>query len=143
MLSLITCTGDAQSSQLFSPANLHCACPGDTLIFICTVVGPGVTVWRGTAFDCSNQNNEILLRHSQFTIDTAFITCNDDAISGRGLQNVTNGQFTSQLNFTVSADNNGKTVECGHNDGTTTSRVGINTVTVISMTSKLDVRKSM
>ena len=132
MSSLLTCTGDAQASQLFSPVNLHCACPGDTLMFICTIDGPGVTVWRGSAFDCSNQNDEILLRHSQFANGEASSTCNNDAISGRGLQNVPNNRFSSQLNFTVSADNNGKTVECGHNDGTATSRVGINTVTVIS-----------
>ena len=64
--------------------------------------------------------------------NAASSTCNDGAISGRGLQNVTNNQFSSQLNFTVSTDNDGEMVECGHNDGTMTSRVGIDTVTVIS-----------
>ena len=50
-----------------------CVCPGHELRLECTVVGVGLTVWRGSAFsDCSG--SRLVLRHSQFENGT-YETC--------------------------------------------------------------------
>ena len=89
-----------------------CACPGEVLTYTCTVVGgardPEATIWGGSAFDCAG--NEVILRHSNFDV-TQFGECNNGAIQGRSVG--VNGMcFTSQLNVTVSAGLNNKTVMC-------------------------------
>ena len=121
----------AASNGLSVPANARCSCPGEFLVFTCTVVGGGVTLWRGTAFNCPS-DNEIILRHSQYVSGGASGECNGGAITGQGLQNVVNNHFISQLNITLSAALNGRSVECAYNDGQQTSRIGIFTLTIIT-----------
>jgi hypothetical protein len=124
--------GYAGNSELSVPANAACSCPGELLIFNCTAVGAGVTLWRGTVFNCPAA--EILLRHSQYASggSGASGTCNNGAITGQGLQNVVNNNFISQLTVTVSAALNRGSVECAYNDGQRTSRIGLSTLTVIT-----------
>ena len=104
--------------SLDSPGS--CICPGHTLMFECTVSNGsgGTTVWQGSAFDCAR--NGILLRHSQFESQMAIGVCNNGAITGRGVRSLDNA-FTSQLNVSITASLQGKTVECVYDNGTATT----------------------
>ena len=42
-----------------------CTCPGDELIFECTIEGDAGTYWQGTALEQCLQGR-VLIRHSQF-----------------------------------------------------------------------------
>ena len=104
----------------------ECACPGRELRLECTVVGGFSTAWRGTAFDCPGQVDEILLRHSQFESGTA-LNCTNGIIMGRSHNRTfddPNSKFTSQLIIhlpSLNATNNrleGETVQCIHDDVT-------------------------
>ena len=96
-------------------------------------MGNGTTLWEGTAFDCPSTMNEIILRHSQFSMPGGTSKgCNHRAIMGRSLR-VENNHYTSQLNVTVSASLNNKTVQCVHNsDRGTSTVVGNGSLYVIS-----------
>lgn len=93
-------------------------------------------MWRGSAFQCPNKVNEIILRHSQFAPGQASGFCGDGVvrITGVGFENVTNDQFISQVNVTTYADLNGRTIECAHDNGVTTVTIGVATVTVLAGT---------
>ena len=45
--------------------HVDCVCPGNTLVFECTIVGAIATVWKGNFFNCPS--NSIVLRHRVFT----------------------------------------------------------------------------
>ena len=80
----------------------------------------GITVWRGTAFNCSQSDNEIILLHTRFQSDADMLkTCNNGTIVGRGIRVENNSSFTSQLNVTVTPDVIGESVECVHDNETT------------------------
>ena len=92
-----------------------CVCPGDKLMYNCTVQGSptGATTWSGTAFS-GCQQNEILLQHHQFTpIGGPTGTCNNGAIVGQSL-GVQGNNFTSQLNVTIIPETAGKTIMCDY-----------------------------
>ena len=57
-------------------------CLEGVLVFECSVIGGGSTVWNGTAFDCENSDNEILLLHSRFNASNFTDSCNEDAVVG-------------------------------------------------------------
>ena len=100
----------------------ECVCPGRELRLQCSIEGGVATLWKGTAFDCLGQGNEILLRHSQFESGGATGTCNNGMIIGRNLNRTFDGPnhsiFTSQLIIhlpLLNTTNNrlvGRTVEC-------------------------------
>jgi hypothetical protein len=69
------------SKDCVSPDSRYC----DTLTFECTVVGGSGTIWRGSAFDCENSNDEITLLHSRFANRTIG-TCNNGTIVGRDIR---------------------------------------------------------
>ena len=77
-----------------------CACPGNNLIFECTVVGVagGTTQWKGDAIrSCSVP--VILLRHRDFiTGTTQPVVCNGGEIIIRSLR-VESDCYTSQMNI--------------------------------------------
>ena len=107
----------------------QCTCPGHTLILECTTVGPGITVWRGSAFNCTG--NSILLRHSQFMSPQGVNgTCNNGTIVGYSLRVITDNCFTSQLNVTVSPGLIGSTVQCTHNDGQMLNDIGLHRIDI-------------
>ena len=113
-----------------------CACLGHQLTYECTTVGGVGTVWQGTAFQCAVHNNQIFLRHSQFTSPQGTSeTCTNGAISGKSLR-VEQNHFVSQVNVTVSMNLNEQTVQCAHNDGQFLNIVGTNRIVI---TSKLNV----
>ena len=121
------------NNELVSPDNA-CTCPGDTITYMCTVVGPGNTLWGGTAFDCPSTSNEIVLRHSQFSELTGdFGDCTNGTIVGRSL-GVEGNCYISQLSITASINLNDTTVQCVHDDTLGGVMVLINTsrISVIS-----------
>ena len=92
------------------------------------MVGGFATIWKGTAFDCSGQGNEILLRHSQFSESgLAVAECNGGTIIGHGRNRTFDGQtdskFISQLTIhlpllnTTSNTLEGETVNCTRSGG--------------------------
>ena len=91
------------------------SCPGDVLTTECAIMGGGITVWQGTAFQCYRNNHEsISLRHSQFReSEEPAGSCNNGAIVARALGIVSNS-YVSQLNVTVSLELNNTIVECIH-----------------------------
>ena len=101
-----------------------CVCPGGELRLECTDVAGFGTVWKGTAFDCPGQGNEILLRHSQFDQSGGAVgECNNGMIIGRSRNKTFDGlnsTFTSQLTIhlpSLNATSNtleGRTVQCVH-----------------------------
>ena len=110
-----------------------CICPGDELVFECTVIGGSATVWRGTPdfFGCSTSdtlNQEIVLRHSRHNQGIVTIgTCNNGSIVGRIIR-AENDNYTSQLNVTFTSDLRGVTIECIHDDGATEYVIGNSTI---------------
>ena len=114
-----------------TPVSTQCACAGDKLIYNCSVVGGGSTIWSGTVFDCPQARSRITLRHSLFTSNQAFGICNNGDIEGRGLE-VVNNCYTSQLNVTVRETFNNKTVQCILNSNQGTREVGQSLLSVIS-----------
>ena len=92
-------------------------------------MGGGITVWRGTAFNCAG--NEITLRHNTFESGDAAGECNNRAIVGRGLHKV-NDCYTSQLNISISMEMIGRSVECAYDDlsGSNPTLIGMDTITI-------------
>ena len=108
-----------------------CTCLGYNVMFECTVFGGyGVTtVWKGTAFNCSNGLNEISLIHSRFpTEEGAHGSCNNGKIKGQSLW-IENNYYISQLNVLVSFEMLGETIECIHDDGIKEDLIGRITIT--------------
>ena len=94
-----------------------------------------MTIWKGSDFTCPDQENEINLLHTGYTEGTASASCGLTGgahVEGIGLQNVTDNQFTSQLTVPVSADLNGLSVECAHDDLQMTTTVDKATITVVT-----------
>ena len=112
-------------SELRIVTSGNCACSGDDQIYECTVVGGlgGITVWRGTVFNCE-VGAEINLLHSQFVLEQgAFGSCNSGAIRGKSLR-IENNRYISQLSVTLSDDMSGETIECVYDDGMATTIIG-------------------
>ena len=117
------------------PISDDCVCPGDIVMYECTVFGDfgGITVWTGDFFRCSNGNQEIALVHSQFTdgpgeeaSSTRTCISEDVRIVGRIIR-VENGSFMSQLNVTLTPDSDilaGTSIECAYDNGTSVYPIG-------------------
>ena len=117
LFTTITCIGFATAGNITGlQASYDCACPGDNVLYECTVSGDGVTVWRGGAFDCPEANNMISLLHG---IDSTR-ECNNGEIVGRLTHTALENEhlYTSQLMVTVGPDTNGSAIECLHDDAT-------------------------
>ena len=110
-----------------------CVCPGHELRLECTVVGPGFTIWRGSAIDCTpSYYNRIILRHTQFESGTSG-GCNNGRIIGRSINTTSDSdaiQYISQLIIQLdeSGSLNGRTVECAHNYNVQTTIIGRHTI---------------
>ena len=89
-----------------------CGCPGRTLTFECTVMTGVGTIWRGSAFNCSNSsgsNNEIILFDGSHGSEP--VTWCNGTIVGQVVE-VQNGSYTSQVDVTLTSDVIGKSIEC-------------------------------
>ena len=103
-----------------------CTCPGDELVFECTIEGDAGTYWRGTALkDCLQ--SRILIRHSQF-YDGGYTDRRSCGASGMVVVrtiSVVNNSFTTQITITVNQQLNGTTVECESDSGRVIGRTQI------------------
>lgn len=110
------------------PEDAACACPGQKLIFTCAIRGGGSTLWSGTAFNCSNSNNEIQLRHTQFTVfGGPSGSCNNHTINATS-NGVMDGSYCSQLVVRVSTSLNNKTIQCTHDSDMGPALIGNSTL---------------
>ena len=116
-----------------------CTCPGDVLIYECTVVSTNFafTILKGKPddfFKCngssSNNGRDLALSHKKFD-EGVVVHCNNGAVVGRSLTSE-NGSYTSQFNVTVSSEQllAGGMIECLLDDGTNQTVVGISNITV-------------
>ena len=120
------------TDTLTTPPDARCACPGDVLTYMCTVNGIGNTLWKGTAFDCSDTSDEIVLRHSQFSSGGTHGDCTGGALAARSLR-VENGNcYVSELEATVSTTFNGQSILCEHNSHTGMRLIGESVLNIIS-----------
>ena len=107
--------------NLYTVTVSGCACPGNTLVYECTVMGSyvGTTIWTGSALNCLS--NHIYLFHYRFTQHRTYdFLCNNGAIVARSLS-VEDNLYTSQLNVTVAHDMLGETIGCGYDNGSYTN----------------------
>ena len=120
--------GSGPGLTLLSPSDCG-SCVGHQVLYECTTVGIGHTVWEGTAFThCSG--GKIILSHSLFSSSGTMDTCNNGAIVGQSIM-ADGNCYTSQLNVTVNAGMNGQTVVCVYNNGVTESTVGTSTIMIL------------
>ena len=122
-LMYLDLTGYTCRSGLFLTND--CACPGNNLIFECTVVGAdgGTTQWTGDAIhSCSVP--VIFLRHRDFiTGTTQSMVCNGGEIIIRSLR-VESDCYTSQMDISFSNTLINRTVICAYDNGTHAVDVG-------------------
>ena len=84
----------------------------------------GSTVWRGTAFNCTN--DEIVLQHKRFPSENGGVhACNNGLITAQSLT-VDEEQrvYTSQLSVNVTDKLIGKSIECVHDNVSDSTIVG-------------------
>ena len=110
-----TFVNTATNTFLPPTISLSCVCPGDVLTYTCTIIGGGNTEWGGSAFDCPDSSDQIILRHSQYTTEGGtFGNCNNNNIQARSV-GVVDNSYTSQLNVTLNGNfPNNATVTCTH-----------------------------
>ena len=119
-------TTNNQLTQLYD-----CVCPGEGLLYECTVCGEGATVWTGSAFFCTAAGNEIILRHSEYENASISGECNDGAVAARSIEvtDSQNGQcYSSQLDISLNAVKDNKTVECLYVAGINETLVDTHTI---------------
>lgn len=78
-------------------------------------------MWSGTAFECNNANNDIVILHSRFISPDPNLlpSCNNETVVAQGLF-VEHNRYTSQLNITIDFSLIGKNITCAHDNGTVT-----------------------
>ena len=98
-----------------------CTCPGNDVLFKCTTIGEGFTLWLGTAFDCSEIQNEIILQNRNFGDGgysaSQIQSCNAGAIYAHDFLAQDNC-YTSHLTITFSIGLDGQNVMCVYTSGT-------------------------
>ena len=71
-------------------------------------------MWKGSVFDCTMCDNEIVLLHSRFEQDAhTHKTCKYGSITGEAIK-VEESYYTSQLHVTVSLDMIRESIECAN-----------------------------
>ena len=106
-----------------------CICEGYNSLYECTVVGGVATVWKGTTFDCSSTDNEVILFHSINSTSQPAEACNNGAIVGHAIEFETD-TYTSQLTVQFSSELNGSTISCAHDNGVDTPVIGSTLLTI-------------
>ena len=109
----------ADDSGITTVTVVPCDCYGcnNTFVLECSVLGGGATIWQGTLFNqCQNQEN-IILRHSQFNNITGTAinyTCDGSISISAHAVDVNENAYTSRLTVVLSEDLTGRTVECAN-----------------------------
>lgn len=104
------------------------SCSTCATVLECAVSGLGATVWNGSAFNCQETNNEIVLLHNRYnSTDGTIHTCNGGAILAQSTS-FKNNRYTSRLQINVSEEILEKTIGCIYDNGSTEFRVLTSTV---------------
>ena len=114
------------------PESDGCLCPGDMVIYECTVVGGTTTVWKGSIVDdhCQNSNHELKLSHAHYnSSEETHISCDYGSIFGR-IVGVENNTYTSQLIVNLTYSVTQKSIECIHDNGSSETSVGSINITL-------------
>ena len=106
-----------------------CICSGDSIVYECSLSGPGYTVWSGTLFSCPVQRNEITLLHSRFDGVTKYYNTTNRSIVVHSVDSE-NNCFTSLLTFSADSTMNSSTVSCIHDNETSLITIGSPTVII-------------
>lgn len=113
-------TSSSSKFQLLS----GCTCPGSNTTYECAVIGDGFTLFNGTAFDCTESDNQITLPHTNYETGTGTKHCNT-FITARSLE-ISSNSYISQLTVNVSQELNGRSVNCSyHSSSGATFMVGL------------------
>ena len=111
----------------------NCTCLGGNLTYNCIINGNGFTIWQGSAFNCSSNNDKFTLRHSSFRDEGTQGNCNDGGIEARSLGVSMDSVYTSQVNVTVTIDLIDETIECAHSlDGSTPTSIASSVIKITS-----------
>lgn len=86
---------------------MKCVCPGEEVIYTCSVRGGALTLWRGTALDCGP--GVITLRHINFQPQT-FDYCGGNITSE--IVGIEGDCYISQLEVAAIAKFNSTSVDC-------------------------------
>ena len=100
------------------------------LTYECTTIGPGSTLWKGSAFNCAENGNEVTLSHSLFSRGNT-VQCNNGNIMGRSLS-VKNNSYTSQLHVIFNASLLGQSIQCAHFNLYSEEIIGNSTIAIIT-----------
>ena len=98
----------------------ECPCPGNNLTLQCSSANEstvGSIAWSGSAFNCTNAENEITFLHGRNITGT----CNNDAIVGWSLS-TSNEIFISMLNVLINSALIGESIICYYENGTKNSK---------------------
>lgn len=112
----------------------ECACPHQTWILECSVIALSEErslTWTGSAFDCKQSNNEILLLPNDDMSRPR--TCNNGSIVAHSFRFESNTDintftYTSQLNVKINSNIAGKNITCLFDENNTSSLVSSITV---------------
>ena len=103
-----------------------CLCPGDVVIYECTVNGgigeAEITVWTGSVISavCPNFINQVLLFHNRYSAPGGTsVVCNRGAIEARSVSVSNSRAYTSRIFITLTSEvfRKGYNIECDHDDG--------------------------
>ena len=128
---------DGQLIQVSTKSD-RCLCPGDVVIYECTVSGEegdtaATFVWRGGAFNCKHSPNQITLLNNRNSSSENFShSCNKGDIIGKNIrvENTSYGfSYTSQLLVTLTSDLVNSWIECVYDNGLNEALVGSLNVT--------------
>ena len=86
-----------------------CTCEGYDQVYECTVDRDSATLWRGTAFNCPDTNNEIFFLYRDLGI--IYTNCNEGVIRGHAIR-ASNNSYTSRLSIFVTSEMNGSNISC-------------------------------
>ena len=87
------------------PESDGCLCPGDVVIYECTVVGGITTVWKGSIVDnlCQKSDYELRLIHECYnSSEGTHGSCGYGSILGRSV-GFENNSYTSQLHVNLTS----------------------------------------
>ena len=122
-------TGSVSCCNTMRRIGSECVCPGDRILYECSLSGGGSTVWKGTLFHCPTKFNELFFLHSRFDNVTEYCNSTSRSIAAHAIQ-IENHCFTSQLTFSADPGMTGSTVMCVHDKGDNSTIIGSHNVTI-------------
>ena len=112
--------------EITDVGDVDCPCPGNNLTLKCSsAIGKyllGSITWKGSAFNCTNQANEMVFLHANVG-SNGTRTCNNGSIMGWSLLTNNDSEFTSMLSVLINSALIGKSITCYNYDGVNIRRI--------------------